>query len=66
MVFNAAAWFDDRHIVEGRAESIAIECGDRRLTYRDLQEQVNRAGSARNRSRFGVRRSGLPCALISP
>ena len=46
MVLNAAAWFVDRHIVEGRADSIAIECGDRRLTYRTLQEQVNRAGTA--------------------
>lgn len=53
-VFNAAAWFVDRHVVEGRAESVAIECGDRRLTYRDLQEQVNRAGSAL-KNELGVR-----------
>ena len=26
--------------------SIAIECGDRRLTYRDLYHQVNRVGNA--------------------
>ena len=45
-VFNAAAYFVDRHIDEGRGGSIAIECGDRRLTYRDLQEQVNRIGTA--------------------
>jgi benzoate-CoA ligase len=54
MVLNAAAWFVDRHIVEGRADSIAIECGDRRLTYRDLQEQVNRAGTSL-RNELGVR-----------
>jgi len=54
MVLNAAAWFVDRHIVEGRAESVAIECGDRRLTYRDLQEQVNRAGTAL-KNELGVR-----------
>src|SRR6185503_9025959 len=54
MVFNAAAWFVDRHIVEDRGESVAIECGDRRLTYRDLQEQVNRAGTAL-KNELGVR-----------
>jgi benzoate-CoA ligase len=54
MILNAAAWFVDRHLDEGRASSIAIECGDRRLTYRDLQEQVNRAGSAL-RNELGVR-----------
>ena len=54
MVFNAAAWFVDRHIVEGRGESVAIECGDRRLTYRDLQEQVSRAGIAL-KNELGVR-----------
>jgi len=54
MVFNAAAWFVDRHIVEERGESVAIECGDRRLTYRDLQEQVNRAGTAL-KNELGVR-----------
>lgn len=54
MILNAAAWFVDRHLDEGRADSIAIECGDRRLTYRDLQEQVNRAGSGL-RDELGVR-----------
>ena len=33
---------------------MAIECGDRRLTYRDLHEQVNRVGTAL-RSQLGVR-----------
>ena len=53
-ILNAAAYFVDRHIDEGRAESIAIECGDRRLTYRDLHEQVNRTGNAL-RHELGVR-----------
>jgi benzoate-CoA ligase family protein len=44
-VFNAAEYFVDRHVREGRANSVAIECGDRRLTYRDLFEQVNRTGN---------------------
>ena len=45
-MFNAAAYFVDRHIDEGRGARIAIECADRRLNYRELLEQVNRAGTA--------------------
>ena len=45
-VFNATSWFVDRHSEEGRAESVAIECGDERVTYRQLAERVNRCGSA--------------------
>ncbi|HZU22102.1 MAG TPA: AMP-binding protein, partial [Terriglobales bacterium] len=50
--FNAAAYFIDRHIGEGRAEKIAIEgfagpdqAGER-ITYRELFENVNRCGNA--------------------
>ena len=39
-------YFVDRHIEQGREASIAIECADRRLSYRDLFDQVNRMGSA--------------------
>ena len=46
---NAAVYFVDRHIEQGREASIAIECGDRRLTYRDLHNQVNRVGNALKR-----------------
>ena len=45
-MFKAAAYFVDRHIEEGREANIAIECADRRLSYRDLFEQVNQAGNA--------------------
>ncbi|MEZ5286021.1 MAG: benzoate-CoA ligase family protein [Vicinamibacterales bacterium] len=45
-VFNAAAWFVDRHVEEGRAAAVAIECGDERVTYGDLHERVNRVASA--------------------
>ena len=51
---NAAAFFVDRHIVEGRAGAIAIECGDRRIQYRELYEHVNRLGAAL-RDELGVR-----------
>lgn len=53
-VFNAATHFVDRHLDEGRAGSVAIECGDERVTYAQLAERVNRFGSAL-RDRFGVR-----------
>ena len=43
---NAATFFVDRHLDEGRGDSIAIERGDRRISYADLHEQVNRVGSA--------------------
>ena len=44
--FNAATWFVDRHIAEGRAGKVAVECGDERVTYGELAERVNRCGSA--------------------
>src|SRR5258708_28091002 len=43
--FNAAAYFVDRHIAEGRGEKIAIECGDIRVSYRQLFERVNQFGN---------------------
>src|SRR5688572_11197718 len=46
LMFNAAIYFIDRHIEQGREASIAIECGDRRLTYGDVFDQVNRVGHA--------------------
>jgi benzoate-CoA ligase len=51
--FNAASYFVDRQMAEGRGERVAIECEDRRVTYRQLFEQVNQVGnSLRN---LGVR-----------
>jgi benzoate-CoA ligase len=44
--FNAATWFIDRHVVEGRGGKVAIECGDERVTYGQLAERVKRCGSA--------------------
>ncbi|MGH9537309.1 MAG: benzoate-CoA ligase family protein [Terriglobales bacterium] len=43
--FNAATYFIDRHIQEGRGEKTAIESEDLRLTYRQLWEKVNRFGN---------------------
>jgi len=43
-VFNAASYFVDRHVDEGRGHLVAIECGERRVTYSDLFGQVNKVG----------------------
>jgi benzoate-CoA ligase family protein len=51
--FNAASYFVDRHIAEGRGEKVAIECEDRRVTYRQLFEQVNQVGNSLKK--LGVR-----------
>jgi benzoate-CoA ligase len=53
-LFNAASYFVDRHLAEGRGQSVAIECGAERVTYAELHERVNRFGSAL-RSEFDVR-----------
>jgi len=44
--FNAASYFVDRHVAEGRGNNVAIECGERRVSYRELQEQVNRVANS--------------------
>src|SRR5262245_51557281 len=53
-IFNAASYFVDRHIHEGRGEEVVIECGDGRVTYAQLLERGNRVGSAL-RDDLGVR-----------
>jgi benzoate-CoA ligase family protein len=45
-LFNAATYFVDRNVLEGRAHNIAIECGSERVTYQQLLERTNRAGNA--------------------
>jgi benzoate-CoA ligase family protein len=43
--FNAAEYFVDRNILEGKAERTSIECGDERVSYRQLLERTNRVGN---------------------
>jgi benzoate-CoA ligase family protein len=43
--FNAAEYFIDRHLLEGRSRRTAIECGEDQVTYAQLAERVNRFGS---------------------
>ncbi|HUE86889.1 MAG TPA: benzoate-CoA ligase family protein [Vicinamibacterales bacterium] len=45
-LFNAATYFVDRHIDDGRGGHVAIECGDERISYAQVAEGVNRFGSA--------------------
>lgn len=44
--FNVAHWLVDRNLEEGRGASVAIECGEEHVTYRQLAEHVNRLGNA--------------------
>jgi benzoate-CoA ligase len=53
-IFNAASYFVDRNVAEGRGAKVAIECGDERTTYDDLRLNVNRLGTAL-RDCLGVR-----------
>lgn len=43
--FNAADYFVDRNVREGRGDKTAILCGDRTFTYGQIREQVNRFGN---------------------
>jgi benzoate-CoA ligase family protein len=44
--YNLVEHFVDRHIREGRGEKTAIVCGDRRMSYGEIAQQMNRAGNA--------------------
>jgi len=44
--FNAATYFVDRNVLEGRGENIAIECGGEKISYAQLLKHTNRAGNA--------------------
>jgi 4-hydroxybenzoate-CoA ligase len=59
--FNAATYFVDRHLAEGRGGKVAIECGDERVTYAQVAEGVNRFGDALRR--LGVQPEQR-CALM--
>ncbi|MEJ2641313.1 MAG: benzoate-CoA ligase family protein [Desulfosarcinaceae bacterium] len=43
--FNAADYFVDRNIREGRADKIAVLCEDRQTTYGEIQKGMNRVGN---------------------
>ena len=43
--FNVAAYLIDRNVSEGRGNKVAIECGEQRISYATLLENVNRTGN---------------------
>src|SRR5439155_2467375 len=43
--YNLVDHFVDRHVREGRGDKIAIISGNRRLTYSEVVEQLNRVGN---------------------
>jgi benzoate-CoA ligase family protein len=51
--FNAATYFVDRNVLEGRGDKTAIESGFEQVSYRQLLERTNRVGNALRR--LGVR-----------
>jgi benzoate-CoA ligase len=61
--FNAADYFVDRHIREGRENKIAVLCEDRNMTYGQLANEVNRFGNAL--LSFGMR-MGDRVAMLMP
>ena len=48
-IFNAATYFVDRHLTEGRGGKVAFECGDERVTYAEVAERTNRFANALRR-----------------
>jgi benzoate-CoA ligase family protein len=64
--FNVASIMVDRHVVEGRGAQIAIECGDQRVSYRDLLESTNRVGNVLRRLGVDLEQRVLLALLDSP
>jgi benzoate-CoA ligase len=44
--FNAADYFVDRNVREGRGDKVAVICEDRSMTYSQMQTRVNQLGNA--------------------
>jgi len=60
--FNVATYVVDRNVLEGRGDRIAIECGERKITYAELLQQTNRAGNVL--LKLGVRRKERVLILL--
>src|SRR5437879_3785542 len=44
-ILNVATYFVDRNVSQGRAQRIAIECADEKVSYQQLLDRTNRAGN---------------------
>src|SRR6201984_957862 len=64
--FNAASYFVDRHIKDGRADKVAIECGEVHVTYRQLFERVNQVGNGLRKLGVRIEERVLLLLLDSP
>ena len=64
--FNAATYFIDRHLHQGRGEKIAIEAQDVRVSYRQLWEKVNRFGNALRQLKVRIEERVFLLLLDSP
>jgi len=65
-IFNVASVMVDRHVLQGRGARIAIECGEQRVSYRDLLENTNRAGNALRRLGVDLEQRVLLALLDGP
>ena len=64
--FNVASVMVDRHVAEGRGAQIAIECGDQKVSYRDLLENTNRVGNLLRQLGIDLEQRVLLALLDSP
>jgi benzoate-CoA ligase len=64
--FNAATWFVDRNVHEGRGGKVAIECGDQQVTYAEVAERVNRFANLLRRLRVEPEQRVALLLLDSP
>ncbi len=65
-IFNVASVMVDRHVAEGRGAQTAIECGDEKVSYRDLLENTNRVGNVLRRLGVDLEQRVLLALLDSP
>ena len=59
---NAAACFIDTNVAKGRGQKVAIECGELRVTYKQLLEKTNQIGNALRD--LGVRPEERVCLML--
>ncbi|MEM7745574.1 MAG: benzoate-CoA ligase family protein [Pseudomonadota bacterium] len=59
---NAAAYFVDRHLAEGRADKVAFVEGDASLTYGELAAQTDKMGDLL--ARHGLRREDRAAMIV--
>lgn len=59
---NAAAWFIDRHVAEGRGDKPAFLQGDVQLSYAELADQSDRVGDLL--ARHGIRREDRAAMIV--